>query len=139
MTFADYQGPQSTSMRDDSVGSRSYDKIRQSFKCPRFSGQCKEWKQWNKGFLRYLSIWELEYVLDPEFFDELPLTPVKKRDNKMVYYIIEDLVQHSPLAASYARQAPVNNRFEAYYTLHDGFVFAGTTTATLLPRNETPQ
>jgi hypothetical protein len=50
----------------------------------------------------------------------------------MVYYIIEDAVQSSPLAASYVRQAPINNGFEAYYILHDGFVFAGTTTATLL-------
>jgi hypothetical protein len=112
--------------------SRSYDKIRQSFKCPRFSGQAREWKQWNKGFMRYLSIWELEYVLLPEFFDDLPLPPTKVRDNKIVYYIIEDSVQNSPLAASYVRQAPVNNGFEAYYTLHDGYVFAGSTTATLL-------
>jgi hypothetical protein len=50
----------------------------------------------------------------------------------MVYFIIEDAVQSSPLAAPYVRQAPLNNGFEAYYTLHDGFVFAGTTTATLL-------
>jgi hypothetical protein len=129
MTF---QSPQPMTMRDDNVGSRSFDKIRQSFKCPKFTGQCKEWKQWTKGFMRYLSIWELEYVLDPEFLEVLPLTPVKKRDNKMVYFIIEDAVQHSPLAASYVRQASVNNGFEAYYTLHDGFVFAGMTTATLL-------
>jgi hypothetical protein len=27
---------------------------------------------------------------------------------------------------------PVNNGFEACYTLHDGYVFAGATTATLL-------
>jgi hypothetical protein len=119
-------------MRNDDVGSRSFDKIRQGFKCPKFSGQCKDWKPWNKGLMRYLSIWELEYVLDPDFMDEIQLTPTKKRDNKMVYFIIEDAVQHSPLAASYVRQAPVNNGFEAYYTLHDGFVFAGTTTATLL-------
>jgi hypothetical protein len=123
---------QAMTTRDDDVGSRSFDKIRQGFKCPKFSGQCKDWKPWNKGFMRYLSIWELEYVLDPDFLDGLPMTPIKKRDNKMVYFIIEDAVQHSPLAASYVRQAPVNNGFEAYYTLHDGFVFAGTTTATLL-------
>ena len=113
-------------------GFRAHDKIRQSFKCPRFSGQPKEWKTWNKGFMRYLSIWELEYVLLPDFFDVMPLSPVKLRDNKMVYYILEDSVQSSPLAASYVRQAPLNNGFEAYYILHDGFVFAGTTTATLL-------
>jgi hypothetical protein len=37
--------------------SRSYDKIKQTFKCPKFSGQTKDWKQWNKGFQRYLSIY----------------------------------------------------------------------------------
>jgi hypothetical protein len=117
---------------DKGAISKSFDKIRQSFKCPRFSGQTKEWKTWNKGFMRYLSIWELEHVLQPGFLDELPLGPEGLRDNKMVYYIIEDSVQSSPLAASYVRQAPMNNGFEAYYILHDGFVFAGTTTSTLL-------
>ena len=62
----------------------------------------------------------------------MPLTAEQRRDNKLVYYVIEDAVQNSPLAASYVRQAPINNGFEAYYTLHDGYVFAGTTTATLL-------
>ena len=114
------------------LDSRSYDKIRQSFKCPRFSGQAREWKQWDKGFLRYLSIWELDYVLDPAFFDVLPLTASQRRDNKLVYYIIEDAVHNSPLAASYVKTAALNNGFEAYYTLHDGYVFAGATTATLL-------
>jgi hypothetical protein len=82
--------------------------------------------------MRYLSIWDLDYVLDPDFCNEMPLTPEKKRDNKMVFYIIEDSVSNSPLASSYVRQAPQNNGYEAYYLLHDGFVFAGTTTATLL-------
>ena len=113
------------------ISSGSYDKIRQAFKCPRFSGQSREWKQWNKGFMRYLSIWELDYVLDPSFFDG-PQTVTKKRDNKMVYYIIEDAVQNSSIATAYVKQAPLNNGAEAYYTLHDGFVFAGSTTATLL-------
>jgi hypothetical protein len=87
---------QAMPMRDDGVGSRSFDKIRQSFKCPKFSGQCKDWKPWNKGFMRYLSIWELEYVLDPDFLDVLQMTPSKKRDNKMVYFIIEDAVDIKP-------------------------------------------
>ncbi len=50
----------------------------------------------------------------------------------MVYFVIEEAVQASPLASSYIRQVPMHNGFEAYYTLHDGYVFAGTTTATLL-------
>ena len=114
------------------LDSKAYDKIRQSFKCPRFSGQAREWKQWDKGFLRYLSIWELDYVLDPAFFDVLPLTANQRRDNKLVYFIIEDAVHNSPLAASYVKTSALNNGFEAYYTLHDGYVFAGATTATLL-------
>ncbi len=53
-------------------------------------------------------------------------------DNKLVYFILEDATQASPLASSYLRQAPEKNGFEAYYTLHDGFVFAASTTSTLL-------
>ncbi len=48
----------------NSLDSKSYDKIRQNFKCPKFSEQARDWKIWDKGFWRYLSIWELEYVLD---------------------------------------------------------------------------
>jgi hypothetical protein len=112
--------------------SRSYDKIKQTFKCPKFSGQTKDWKQWNKGFQRYLSIWDLGHVLHPDFFEELPLSKLKMKDNKFVYYILEDATQSSALASSYVRQAPIENGFEAYYTLHDGFVFAGATASTIL-------
>jgi hypothetical protein len=110
-----------------------YDKIKQSFKCPRFSGQQKDWKQWNKGFVRYLSIWDLEHVIDPDFVvGGYPLSPVKQQDNKMVFLLLEEAVQSAPMASSYVRQAPSMNGFEAYYTLHDGYVFAGSTTSTLL-------
>jgi hypothetical protein len=83
-----------------SLGSGSNDKLRQAFKCSRFSGQAREWKQWNKGFMRYLSIWDLEYVLDPDFLLDMPLSPAKLRDNKLVFFIIEDAVQSSPMAAT---------------------------------------
>ncbi len=36
------------------------------------------------------------------------------------------------MASSYVRKAPLNNGFEAYYSLMDGYVFAGATTASLL-------
>jgi viroplasmin and RNaseH domain-containing protein len=110
----------------------SQDKIKQAFKCPRFSGNAKDWKIWNKGFQRYLSIWDLDHVLHPDFFDNLPLSFDQVRDNKLVYYLLEDATQGSPLASSYLRQAAEKNGFEAYYTLHDGFVFAAATTSTLL-------
>jgi hypothetical protein len=65
----------------------------------------------------------------------------------LLSFIFEDATQGSALAASYVRQAPVENGFEAYYTLHDGFVFAGSTASTILinelsnfrfKQNETP-
>ncbi len=123
-----------SNMGSTTVGrvTKGHDKIKQAFKCPRFSGNAKDWKIWNKGFLRFLSIWDIDYVLDPSFFDELSLSAQKVNDNKMVYFILEDATQGSPLAASYVRQAPVKNGFEAYYTLHDGFVFAGSTSSTIL-------
>jgi hypothetical protein len=61
-----------------SATSRSHDKIKQNFKCPRFTGQTKDWKLWDKGFQRYLSIWDLDYVLNPDFFDEVPFPQTKK-------------------------------------------------------------
>jgi hypothetical protein len=126
-------GHASTMGRTEGGGvSKGHDKIKQSFKCPRFSGTAKDWKIWNKGFLRFLSIWDIEYVLDPSFFEDPPLSAQKVNDNKMVYFILEDATQGSPLAASYVRQAPVKNGFEAYYLLHDGFVFAGATSSTIL-------
>jgi hypothetical protein len=112
--------------------SNSLEKLRQAFKCPRFTGNAKDWKMWDKGFKRYLAIWDLDHVLDPAFFCDSGLTERKLKENKIVYYLIEDATQGSPLAASYVRQAPCQNGFEAYYTLHDGFIFAGATTSTLL-------
>jgi hypothetical protein len=70
--------------------------------------------------------------LNPSFFCNTPLTESQLNENKLVFYLLEDSTQGSPLAASYIRQAPSQNGFEAYYTLHDGFVFAGATTSTLL-------
>ena len=114
------------------MDNRSYEKLKQTFKCPKFSGQPKDWKFWDKGFQRYLSIWELDHVLHPDFFNRLPLSTGQIRDNRLVYYIIEDATQGSAIASSYVRQAASQNGFEAYYTLHDGFVFAGSTTSTIL-------
>jgi hypothetical protein len=126
------RGDQNSEREQEKGIAKSQDKIKQTFKCPRFSGNAKDWKLWNKGFQRYLSIWDLEYVLLPGFFDKLPLSSQQVNDNKLVYFILEDATQASPLASSYLRQAPEKNGFEAYYTLHDGFVFAASTTSTLL-------
>ncbi len=94
-----------TNKEEGGMDSRSYDKIKQTFKCSKFSGQPNDGKPWNKGFQRYLSIWELDHVLDLDFFNEIPLSKWKIRDNKLVYYIIEDATQGSPLTPSLLREA----------------------------------
>ena len=50
------------------------DKLRATFKCPKFLGEVRYWKTWNQGFVRFLSINELDYVID-EGFLALALTP----------------------------------------------------------------
>jgi hypothetical protein len=124
--------PTDTDGEGRGASDKSYDKLRQTFKLPKFTGNAKDWKLWNQALLRYLSIWELDYVTDPDFLDTLPLNSTQRRDNKLVFFILEDAVQGSPLARSYVHKAPMFNGFEAYYTLLDGFVFAGATTASLL-------
>jgi hypothetical protein len=126
--------PDSDSDYEDNRGlpDKSFDKLRQNFKLPKFTGNAKDWKLWNQGLMRYLSIWELDHVTDPAFFDILPLSIEQRKANKLVFYILEDAVSGSPLARSYVQKAALNNGFEAYYTLLDGFVFAGATTASLL-------
>ncbi len=71
-------------------------------------------------------------MLHPECFEETPLPKWKMKDNKFVYYILEDATQGSALASSYVRHVRIENGFEAYYTLQDGFVFAGATASTIL-------
>ncbi len=81
----DVRSSRSSSVNGDDKGessntSRSHDKIKQNFKCPRFSGLTKDWKLWDKGFQRYLSIWDLDYVLQPDFFDEVPFPQSKIKE-----------------------------------------------------------
>jgi hypothetical protein len=111
--------------------SPSNDKLRASFKCPKFLGESRHWKAWNKGFVRFLAIQMLDHVIS-EFFMQTSLTPKHQEDNKLVYYILEDAVSGSPLAAKYVRKAAEWNGHEAYNFLYDGFAFSGPATATLL-------
>ncbi len=49
--------------RATGLESKSYDRIRQTFNCSKFSGKTKDWKLWDKGLHRYLSIWELNELI----------------------------------------------------------------------------
>ncbi len=89
------------------------------------------WKAWNKGFVRFLAIQMLDHVVAKTFLLS-PLTPKQQEDNKLVYYILEDAVSGSPIAAKYVRKAAEWNGHEAYNLLYDGFAFSGPATTTLL-------
>jgi hypothetical protein len=74
----------------------------------------------------------LDQVLEESFLDVLPLTPQDFTANKMVYYLLEDVIVPGSLAAKYFRLAAKWNGNEAYTKLHDGYVFSGPQTMTLL-------
>jgi hypothetical protein len=104
-----------------------------NFKLTKFDGQARSWKQWDKSFVRYLSIHhQLDHVIEECFLAVLPLFPQDFHSNKMVYYLLEDAIVSASLAAKYFRQAAKWNGNEAYSRLHDGYVFAGPQTMTLL-------
>jgi hypothetical protein len=107
-------------------------KILSNFKLPKFDGNARYWKTWDKNFIRFLSIHQLDFVIEESFLNFLPLTPRNFEANKMVYYILEDAVTTGSLAAKYVRQAAKWNGNEAYMKLHNGYVFSGPQTMALL-------
>ncbi len=107
------------------------DKLRSTFKCPKFLGEVRYWKTWNQGFVRFLSINKLDHVVD-EGFLTTPLTAQQHDENKFVYYILEDAVSSSTVASKYVRRAAVWNGHEAYFLLYDGFALSGPANAAIL-------
>jgi hypothetical protein len=114
-----------------SRGSTASDKLRTTFRCPKFLGEARHWKAWHKGFIRFISIQMLDYVLADDFPHQ-PLTTQRQEDNKLVYYVLEEAVSGSPIAAKYVRRAPEWDGHTAYVILYDGYSFSGPAEATLL-------
>ena len=107
------------------------DKLRASFKCPKFMGEVRHWKVWNQGFVRFLSINRLDHVIE-EGFLQANLHVSLQEDNKLVYYILEDAVSGSTVASKYVRRAAMWNGHEAYFFLYDGFALSGPAQAAIL-------
>jgi hypothetical protein len=107
-------------------------KILGNFKLTKFDGSSRNWKQWDKSFVRFLSIHQLDHVIEESFLAVLPLSPQDFNSNKMLYYILEDALVPASLAAKYFRQAAKWNGNEAYARLYDGYVFSGPQTMSLL-------
>jgi hypothetical protein len=103
-----------------------------NFKLTKFDGSSRNWKQWYKTFIRFLAINQLDHVIEESLLAILPLSPQDFSANKMVYYLLEDTLVPASLAAKYFRQAAKWNGNEAYAKLHDGYVFSGPQTMSLL-------
>jgi hypothetical protein len=82
------------------TSSSTTDKLRSTFKCPKFLGEVRGWKAWNQGFVRFLSINKLDHVIEEGFLTRT-MTLDLQADNKLVYYIIEDAVTGSTVASKY--------------------------------------
>jgi hypothetical protein len=113
-------------------GSIAGSKILGNFKLPKFDGNARHWKTWDKAFVRFLSIHQLDFVIEENFLAVLPLSPQEFGANKMVYYILEDAITPGSIAAKYLRQAAKWNGNEAYSKLYNGYVFSGPQTMSLL-------
>jgi hypothetical protein len=74
-----------------------------NFKLSKFDGSSRNWKQWDKTFIRFLAIHQLDHVIEESFLAVLPLSPQDFNANKMVYYILEDALVPASLAAKYFR------------------------------------
>ncbi len=98
----------------------------------KFDGTARQWKAWNKSFIRYLSIHQLDYVIEDDFLDLLPHSQDAFAANKLVYYILEDAIMAGTLGTKYFRLAAKWNGHQAYFCLHDGYVMSGPQTASLL-------
>jgi hypothetical protein len=121
------------SMRTPGSGSRptASERLRSTFKCPKFLGETRHWKVWNQGFVRFLSINHLDHVVEEDFL-KAALTLEQQDDNKLVYYILEDSVSGSPTASKYVHRAAMWNGHEAYYLLYSGFALSGPANAAIL-------
>ncbi len=97
------------------------ERLRSTFKCPKILGEVRHWKSWNQGFVRFLSINQLDYVIEEDFL-KAALTLEQQKDNKLVYYILEE----------YVRRAAMWNGNEAYYFLYGGFALSGPASAAIL-------
>jgi hypothetical protein len=47
--------------------STASDKLRSTFKCPKFQGDARHWKGWNQRFIRFLAINKLDHVIEENF------------------------------------------------------------------------
>jgi hypothetical protein len=107
-------------------------KLLSSFKLPKFDGVSKNWKTWDRAFQRFLGLHQLDHVLEDGFLDTIWNVPGAKEANKLVYFLLEDSVAVGSLASKYIRQATKWNGHEAYVLLHNGYVFSGPQSATIL-------
>ncbi len=114
------------------LGNLSHSKLLSSFKLPKFDGVSKNWKTWDRAFQRFLGLHQLDHVLEDGFLATLWHVPGAKEANKFVYFLLEDSVSTGSLASKYIRQATKWNGHEAYVLLHDGYVFSGPQSATIL-------
>ncbi len=81
---------------------KMHSKLLGTFKLPKFDGAAKHWKQWDRDFVRFLGLHQLEHVLLEDFPDMLPY-PEAVASNKIVYFLIEEAVLPGTLASKYVR------------------------------------
>jgi hypothetical protein len=74
MTGGNPAGPAYQSAPTDETNSQLFfpvnslgSKILSTFKLPKFDGNARQWKTWDNSFVRYLSVHQLDFVLEESF------------------------------------------------------------------------
>jgi hypothetical protein len=93
-----------------------HSKLLGTFKLPKFDGTTRAWKQWDRDFVRFLGLHQLEHVLLEGFLSTFP-NPEAVASNKIVYFLIEEAVLPRTLASKYVRQASLWDGHGAYLLL----------------------
>ncbi len=101
---------------------KMHSKLLGTFKLHKFDGTPRAWKQWDRDFIRFLGLHQLEHVLLEGFLLLLP-HPDAVAANKIVYFLVEEAILPGTLASKYVRQAALWDGHGAYVLLYNGFVF----------------
>jgi len=97
---------------------------------PKFTGETKDWADWDQALRRVAALNNLEQCLEPGYCSDFE--NFDAHDNKVLFFMIQKAVENSAAAMSFFNTAACPNGSAAYFALHDGFTFNGVTEGAIL-------
>jgi hypothetical protein len=95
-----------------------------------FSGLQSDFKVWDQELRRVAAVNDLELTLEPLFRPGQPY--FNARHNKILYYLIQQAVEHSVDAHAHFKKAATFDGNHAYHLLRDAYVYTAHAEGALL-------